>query len=152
MYFWDNLAFIFHLNIIYFLFFSWLRYPYWAHREGAYPSYIWVTTPLNDTQGLMWAFGGLLPCSRVPWQSFDCVVVAPPATRITPMFCQCLNQESSSFHPSHLQTELPMPLFTYFTIFSVLFLQVFKEVKPTIQSNIIDLDKAVQISKMSSGW
>lgn len=45
-----------------------------------------------------------------------------------------------------------MPLFTYFTIFSVLFLQVFKEVKPTIKSNIIDLDKAVQISKISSGW
>lgn len=37
MYCWDNLAFIFHLNISYFLFFSWLLYPCWAHGEGAGP-------------------------------------------------------------------------------------------------------------------
>lgn len=62
---------------------------YYGEVAGVCPSSTWVKAGNNpewvssSSHGPMWAFGGVVPCSKVP-QQFSAIVLAPPHTTRTP--------------------------------------------------------------------
>lgn len=100
-------------------FFSWWLFPLRGCGEcaGAYPScleaeagYIpgWDTSSLK---GPMWAFEGLVPCSRAHHHCSEGVLAPPPATKAPSKCFPHLRLEPRTLHfssqSSFLQTELP---------------------------------------------
>lgn len=86
-----------------------LIFNFQGHGEvvGAFPSCIWVKGgyPWMSPQLMQWpsrSIWGLVPCSRVPHQYSEGILVPPPATRTPSKFCphRGLNQKHSAQSPT----------------------------------------------------